>query len=129
MTSKKSLKLAYGLAIYCFFVAVVSYAAFPVNTPEKPVRIMYWSMAGNVLFDHATHAAVPGYGVNCSDCHHDLEGDDTATPEACTACHAIDSGDEDMPKRSDAFHTQCIGCHKDFGAGPTECGSCHAISS
>jgi predicted CXXCH cytochrome family protein len=129
MTSKKSLKLAYGLAIYCLFVAVVSYAAFPINTPEKPVRIMYWGMAGNVLFDHNTHASVPGYGVNCSSCHHDLEGDDTGTPEACSACHDPAFGDEDMLKRADAFHAQCIGCHQDFGAGPEDCAGCHVTSS
>jgi hypothetical protein len=32
-----------------------------------------------------------------------------------------------MPKRSDAFHQQCAGCHEDFGKGPAEsnCNGCH----
>ena len=129
MTSKKSRKLAYGLAIYCLFVGIISYAAFPVNTPETPVRLMYQSIAGNVLFDHTTHSSVPGYGINCSDCHHDLEGDDSGTPEACGECHSSEGDDEDVPKRTDAFHQQCIGCHSDFGAGPEECAACHVMSS
>lgn len=128
MTSNKARKLAYGLAIYCLFVGIVSYAAFPVNTPDKPIRMMYRSVAGNVLFDHASHASIPGYGINCSDCHHDLEGDDSGTPEACGACHG-EEGDADVPKRTDAFHKQCIGCHSEFGAGPEACAACHVMSS
>lgn len=128
MTSNKARKLAYGLAIYFLFVGIVSYAAFPVNAPDKPVRLMYPSVAGNVLFDHATHASIPGYAVNCSDCHHDLEGDDSGTPETCGACHS-EEGDADVPKRADAFHKQCIGCHTQFGAGPEACASCHVTAS
>ena len=76
MSSKKELKLAYGMAIALFVVGAVSYAytAFSAKPPELPVRIMYPSAAGKVLFDHKTHTADTGYGFSCYDCHHHPEG-------------------------------------------------------
>jgi hypothetical protein len=32
-----------------------------------------------------------------------------------------------MVTRADAFHLQCVNCHKDFEAGPAECTGCHAL--
>jgi hypothetical protein len=114
--------VAYGLAIILFVVGIVCYAAFPVETPEKPIRIIFKSTAGNVLFDHNMHTSKSGYGIGCADCHHTLE-DEGEKPTACGDCHEIDS--EDPVKRSDAFHTQCKGCHEDGGAGPVDCSACH----
>ncbi len=114
--------VAYGLAIVFFLVGIVCYAAFPVKTPEEPIRIMFKSTAGNILFDHKVHASESGYGIGCTDCHHALE-DEGETPTACGECHEVDS--EDPVKRSDAFHTQCQGCHEDEGAGPVDCSACH----
>jgi hypothetical protein len=51
MVLKKELQMAYGLAIVLFIVGVISYAAFPAKTPDRPVRLMFQSIAGNVLFD------------------------------------------------------------------------------
>ena len=44
-------------------------------------------------------------------------------------CHDPEDGDEDMPKRADAFHLQCAGCHQEFEAGPIEeeCALCHIL--
>jgi len=126
MVSKKELQTAYGLAIVLFIVGVVSYAAFPAKTPEQPVRLMFHSIAGNVLFDHKTHTSPFGYGLSCRDCHHTLEEGETEA-SACIQCHESESDDPDVPKRGDAFHKQCIDCHKQFGAGPQECASCHVL--
>lgn len=127
MVSSKELKLAYGLAIILFFVGFLSYAAFSSKPPLQPVRIMFQGVAGKVLFDHQTHLGVSGYGIACIDCHHEMEDDEDATPESCSACHEAESEEEDMPNRMDAFHQQCIGCHQDFEAGPTECAFCHIM--
>jgi hypothetical protein len=128
MVSKKELQTAYGLAIVLFIVSVVSYVAFPAKTPDRPVRLMFHSIAGNVLFDHKTHTSPFGYGLSCRDCHHTLEEGETEAT-ACIECHERESDDPDVPKRSDAFHTQCTRCHKEIGAGPQEgpdgCVSCH----
>ncbi|MBN1930979.1 MAG: cytochrome c3 family protein [Desulfobacterales bacterium] len=126
MTSKKELQVAYGLAIIFLVVGILSYAAFPAKAPDQPVRLMFEGVAGNVLFDHKTHTVDSGYGIACQDCHHNLEAGET-NPESCGACHEIESGDEDVPKRSDAFHLQCIGCHKEGDAGPQECSGCHVM--
>jgi hypothetical protein len=127
MFSKLELKLAYGLAIWFLFVGVVSYAAFPEKTPDEPVRLMFDVTAGKVLFDHKTHHADTGYGISCGDCHHTLDEDEYADAGSCTECHDPDEGDEEMPKRADAFHQQCAGCHEGYGAGPLEkdCSACH----
>ena len=53
MTSKKELQYAYRLAILFFVVGVFCYAAFPKKPPDQPIRKMYASIAGNVLFDHS----------------------------------------------------------------------------
>lgn len=127
MASNKELRLAYGLAIIFLIVGVLSYAAFPAKAPETPLRIMFHSAAGKVLFDHQIHGSEVGYGAECADCHHELEAGEIEGAEACGACHEAESDDEDMPNRSDAFHQQCIGCHQDYGSGPEECAACHIL--
>jgi len=126
MALKKEQQFAYGLAIVLFVVGVISYAAFPAKTPEQPVRIMFDSVAGKVLFDHKTHTTDSGYGLACADCHHNLEEGETEPP-SCLECHEPQTEDAEVPKRSDAFHTQCINCHQEIEAGPKECGFCHVL--
>ena len=126
MTSNKELQIAYGLAIILLFVGVLSYAAFSAKTPEQPVRLMFKCVAGKVFFDHKTHTVESGYGISCSDCHHNLE-EGEANPQACGECHELESQDEDVPSRADAFHTQCIDCHKEAEAGPQKCALCHVM--
>jgi hypothetical protein len=65
----------------------------------------------------------------CGVCHLPVM-EDQPTPEACIECHEPDEIEEtEMPKRSDAFHTQCETCHKDSGIGPAKdeerCSWCH----
>jgi len=144
MFSKKELKLAYGAAVCLLLIGVISYAAFPLKAPEEPLRLMYTVMAGNVLFNHKIHASAEGYGLSCFDCHHHPLDDESALM-ACGDCHSQQAEDETvnqacldchdesevedtvMVNRVDAFHTQCIDCHKDFEAGPAECAGCHAL--
>ena len=129
MFSKVELKRAYGLAICLLFVGVVCYAAFPNKKPHDPIRLMFDVTAGKVLFDHKTHYSDTGYGISCGDCHHTLTEDEYADAQSCSECHAPDEGDEEVPKRADAFHQQCTGCHEQYGAGPTEkeCSACHVM--
>jgi hypothetical protein len=128
MTPKTELKLARNLAIILFVVGLISYVyAASHSSPERPpLRLMFETAAGSVLFDHKTHTDVSGYGLACTDCHHALEGD-ASDVESCGECHEPESEDEDIPKRTDAFHQQCIYCHQDFDAGPEKCSSCHVM--
>lgn len=146
MSSHKELRLALYLAVVLFIVGTVCYAAFPAKKHEQPVRIMFKTLAGKVLFDHKAHTSEKGYALSCQDCHHHPEGDDASAnacgechinsedkapaPEKCLECH--DSGDFEgvaLTKRTDAFHQQCDNCHEKADAGPSEkekrCNWCH----
>ena len=128
MASNKEQLFAYILAAVLLVVGVVSYAAFPPKTPEQPIRIMFQSIAGQVLFDMKTHTSDSGYGLSCRDCHHTLvEGQTDAG--SCLECHEFESDDPEVPKRADAFHRQCSKCHQEFEAGPIEkeCNACHVL--
>mgnify|MGYP000309588733 CR=1 FL=1 len=143
MTSKKELQLAYRLAIILFLVGAISYAAIPAKSMDQPVRVMFTSAAGKVLFHHKTHFGDTGFGVSCNDCHHH-PGDETgnracgdchgkaeeieAVQQTCEECHEPEDVDlETVPGRADAFHTQCIACHQEYEAGPEECSQCHVM--
>jgi len=119
MTPKGEQSLASALAAILLVVGVVCYAGFQQETPEEPVRLMFKTTAGKVLFDHKTHTVE--YDAACDDCHHE-EQDDTMS---CSGedCHGPDSD----PKRGDALHTNCKGCHEEMGAGPVECAACHVL--
>ncbi len=126
MEFKKEKMIAYWAAAVLLVVGVVSYAVFPERKPEEPVRIMFKATAGNVLFDHKEHASEDGYGIECTECHHEWDQKEGGEPLACSECHYKDE-DEEAPKISDAFHELCIGCHEDFGGGPVECSQCHVL--
>ncbi len=141
MASKTEIKIAYSLAIYFLFLGVLSYAVFSAEKPETPVRVMFNSAPGKVLFDHTTHTGDSGYGLECKDCHHHpleeeadlsacgkchIQGQAEPLPVSCQDCHEADEiEDTEMLKRGDAFHAQCIGCHQEFGGGPIDCAECH----
>ena len=129
MFSKNELKLAYAVAVCLLVVGAISYAAFPLQAPEEPLRLRFTVAAGNVLFDHKTHTSELGYGLSCEDCHHELLDEDYEEANACIECHDPEEGDEEVPKLADAFHIQCAGCHQEFEAGPIEeeCALCHVL--
>lgn len=126
MKLKTQKTIAFFFTGALLIVGVVSYAAFPQRSPDQPVRIMFKSLAGNVLFSHVVHVSEDYYGFACTDCHHYYEEGDPDTI-SCVACHMEDSGDEEVPKCSDAIHSQCIGCHQDSGGGPDDCSECHVL--
>jgi len=189
MTNNKKPKLAYCLTVILLLVGALCYAAFPVESPKDPVRKMFKTSAGKVLFSHKVHRAETGYGVACIDCHHHNEEDeesfkacgechkteepktvpenclecheaageieehhsknpdesdlhacsechkqveDGSVPQVCIDCHEPDEIEGEQKtmnfyKRSDAFHKQCIDCHKEYGSGPVDCSSCHVM--
>ena len=118
MKAKTRRSFAYILVVIFFLVGVICYAAFPEDVPDEPVRIMFQSTAGSVLFDHQGHLSDSGYGLECESCHHE----DYDDPQSCGECH---NEDEDV-SRVDAFHGQCKGCHEE-DSGPVECSECHVL--
>jgi hypothetical protein len=67
---------------------------------------------GNVTFTHKQHTGL----TSCQECHH--PGLDTPK---CSSCHTKESEVNPM----NAFHKNCIDCHKDKQTGPTACADCH----
>ena len=138
MTTKKELQLAYALAGILLVVGILSYyAASFAKPPEPPLRIMYHTVAGRVLFDHKAHFSPGDYGISCQDCHHDLrtygdysqgEGGKQSIPEAGSKVPDADKVEpEPVFKNGDEAHELCIGCHKEYEAGPVDCQGCHVM--
>jgi hypothetical protein len=127
MFSRIELKRVYALTACLLLIALVSYAAFAVAPLKPPGRIVFQTVAGKALFDHARHAAYTGYSLACGECHHTLSKDEYDQAASCTECHDAEKGDANVPKRADALHQQCIGCHTEYGAGPVECAQCHVM--
>jgi hypothetical protein len=127
MFSRKELNRVYAVTVILLVLAVGSYAAFPDRSPKLPLRIAFQNVAGKVVFDHARHRLEAGYGLACGECHHTLAPDEYDQAGSCTECHAVEEGDDQMLKRSDALHQQCIGCHREYGGGPVDCVQCHMM--
>ena len=63
----------------------------------------------------------------CNSCH-TKDDKNTNLPESCLDCH--DAGDiegTEMKNSMDAFHDQCIACHKESRRGPIDCSQCHVM--
>ena len=86
-----------------------------------------------VPFAHNRHIES---GLSCKDCHHVYENGKNVLDESkleegnqgvrCSACH-LSKTRIDLQQ---AFHNQCMGCHKQFlkekkKTGPRFCGECH----
>ena len=128
MGSRQGLKPVW-VAIACLLlIAVVSYAAFPAKAPKQPIRVVFQSIAGKVMFSHDRHLSATGYAFQCDECHHTLAPGEFDRAGSCTACHpAGEGGDESVLSRADALHKQCIDCHLGYDKGPTECAQCHMM--
>ena len=75
----------------------------------------------------------------CTDCHHDYRGGRNAIDESeivpknakrlkCASCHG--SGSDNEHGLRDAFHVNCMGCHRKLAkagieSGPVLCAGCH----
>jgi hypothetical protein len=110
----------------------------PPPTPEKrprpaasgPSVVRIGTLAATfpaLSFQHARHARAAG---RCASCHH--HGAEGARPTSCASCHTA-SGDNGLAALKDAYHGQCIGCHKrqekqekqEKSSLPTGCMDCH----
>jgi len=136
MSLKNELKLVYGLAIVCLVVGVFCYSSLPAKSPEPPVRLMFKTVGGNVLFDHQTHS--DAYGLNCKDCHHAYDDTAAKEPVACGSCHKADgqyvpaigeNGKFDHEAHSMDMGLACNDCHHNYyeedGGEPQLCSDCH----
>ena len=89
----------------------------PENPPETAVIGSLAKTYEPVTFSHGMHTLVAD---DCATCHHHSEPDQTPP---CKECHGVRL---DIPSLKDAYHRQCMACHREMDMGPTGCGECHA---
>jgi len=79
-----------------------------------------------IEFNHKEHTENTD---GCASCHH-KETPVEATA-ACRSCHDVKESTKSPKKTSllDAYHGQCIACHKEEDSGPTDCLDCHTERS
>ncbi len=129
-----------GRKVLIITVAAVLILIWTPHLPAQPDKIVLDNskvLGGrtrpSVTFPHNRHAET---GLSCKDCHHIYKDGKNVLEEGaleegkegirCSACHRPNS----RLKLEQAFHDQCIGCHrKDLKdnkkTGPRFCGGCH----
>lgn len=105
-----------------------------VEAPEK-LTLNEGKKPGPVTFDHKAHQGrADELGKGCVQCHHTMTNGElkTKAPAHCSSCH-LAKGNAKNPKvkgkemwTREAFHTNCMNCHKQAKRGPTKCLECHA---
>ena len=129
MRETRSNRIAFLLLLTSLIVGVVAFCYHDAkDPPEEPVRVVYESKGGLVVFDHAAHTErMEG---DCVACHH-YDGDDDEK-ENCRDCHL----DNDIPIMH-AYHEKgedfldddtyysCMSCHEEGGKDPKNCRGCH----
>ena len=106
-----------------FLTALFVALAFGVGVataapPDQLVIKEFQKVKGPVPFDHKKHT---GYAKDCKTCHHP---DAPGKEQKCSKCHA-EKTDGAKISAKEAFHKQCISCHKTEKKGPVKCDECH----
>jgi hypothetical protein len=111
------LALALGAAL-----VMGSYASDEKTGPQTVKLESLAAVYDPVTFSHDMHSLV---AEDCAACHHRSPAGQTP---ACSKCHraSADSKESGLPGLKDAYHGQCIGCHKKMDMGPRGCKDCHA---
>ncbi|MCD6353832.1 MAG: cytochrome c3 family protein [Proteobacteria bacterium] len=117
---KKEKMVACIIMVVMLIIGAAGYSMVE-KKPDIPIRLLYKTNAGKVLFDHNMHSTE--YDIGCIDCHHYYE-EGEGMPLSCIECHYKDG---DNYSRAEAFHSQCLDCHKEQETGPVKCGECHVM--
>lgn len=104
-------------------------AANMEHAPETVELDMNGEFYGPMEFTHLEHTDYADEG--CTQCHHHQPPLERF--KKCGACHEskpFQGPDKlNVPGLKGAYHRQCVGCHVDYGSGPTECTECHEPKS
>jgi len=81
-----------------------------------------------VTFPHKMHSVE--LKLKCTDCHHVYKDGKNTWKEGdkvqkCSACHKKKKGPGKLHNLMNAYHKNCITCHKKMKKGPRKCNQCH----
>lgn len=119
------LVLGFGaLAYSCISSQAVATLTPSASLAEFRLAPVLEDTYGPAKFDHKLHQQVLP-GNNCTTCHHYSSKYEFPS---CSKCHTVapDLEHPERPRLVQAYHLRCIGCHRESGAGPTDCTGCHA---
>jgi hypothetical protein len=93
-----------------------------LKVPETYVLAHLAKTYEPVTFSHRMHCLV---AEDCAVCHHHSQAGQTPS---CTQCHGVSAASKKagIPGLKEAYHGQCMGCHREMEMGPTGCTECHA---
>ncbi|MCX8110038.1 MAG: cytochrome c family protein [Syntrophorhabdaceae bacterium] len=122
---RKTVFFIFLTALVFAFIATISM----VSAQKKPAEPMSIKLEGGKLpavsFSHITHTEKTK--IDCVKCHH--KDKDPKNPEPCIQCHLIKEVKDNAPIAKEAYHKNCIECHKESSAkgqvAPTKCNECH----
>lgn len=94
------------------------------QAPDNIILQIEGKRLAPVPFPHALH--VDKAKIDCAKCHH--ADKDPTQPDRCVKCHPV-TAPPNVTNYKDAYHKQCIDCHKAVVAkgtkAPTKCAECH----
>jgi hypothetical protein len=121
--------------ILIIIFAIIGIIGYSLSNASPPVRILFKSKGGYVIFSHQAH--VKDYGLEkCLDCHHNIASPASLNMSSsewnCSSCHNEASTEYANICEDRAPHRQCIGakcveCHTSMGLNPKECTFCHKL--
>ena len=123
--NKRFMALA-GLAVIVVFVAILFQVAYAQKKPPEPLMLkLDGAKFPAVPFSHSLHTEKAK--ADCVVCHH--KDKNPKEPGGCMPCHDRNEVKDGAPPIKDAYHKNCIDCHKEFVAkkvnAPTKCNECH----
>ena len=111
-------------------LAAVAFAAPANKAPEKLTIDGCKVKKSATEFPHKLHVDAK---ISCEKCHHTQKGlkaADTTEVKKCSACHLKPEKEGTLKcdvasTKKNAYHVNCITCHKADKKGPTKCKECH----
>lgn len=120
-------KAFFIIAVCIAFAFILNFGAvFAQKKPAEPVSVkLEGAKLPPVGFSHIIHTEKTK--IDCVKCHH--KDKDPKNPEPCISCHLVKEVKDNAPVAKDAYHKNCIDCHKESVtkgvAAPVKCNDCH----
>ena len=120
------------MMVSVLLLLALSVLSFPVvgtaqekKAPDSVTIKLEGAKMPPVTFSHKAH--IEKAKIDCAVCHH--KDKDPKAPEACVKCHDVKEVKNGASTAKDAFHKQCIDCHKEGAkkgvVAPVKCNECH----